>query len=141
MTKDGFTLLAMGFTGAKALQFKIAYINAFDRMEAELQRRRAERIEEKPVRRNLTDTIKIRPDTNKWSYKLYTDLALKCASGMNAAQLKKKRATGFYSTGVDLLTASELKRYRQAEAAITTLLEMGYEYKTIKDIINKGVNV
>ena len=33
MTKDGFTLLAMGFTGAKALQFKIAYINAFNRME------------------------------------------------------------------------------------------------------------
>ena len=33
MTKDGFTLLAMGFTGAKALQFKIAYINAFIRME------------------------------------------------------------------------------------------------------------
>lgn len=33
ITKNGFTLLAMGFTGAKALQFKIAYINAFDRME------------------------------------------------------------------------------------------------------------
>ena len=33
ITKDGFALLAMGFTGAKALQFKIAYINAFDRME------------------------------------------------------------------------------------------------------------
>lgn len=29
MTKDGFTLLVMGYTGAKALQFKIAYINAF----------------------------------------------------------------------------------------------------------------
>lgn len=33
MTKDGFTLLVMGYTGAKALQFKIAYINAFNRME------------------------------------------------------------------------------------------------------------
>lgn len=33
LTRDGFTLLAMGFTGAKALQFKIAYINAFNRME------------------------------------------------------------------------------------------------------------
>lgn len=33
ITKDGFALLAMGFTGAKALQFKIAYINAFNRME------------------------------------------------------------------------------------------------------------
>ncbi|MFD1425470.1 Rha family transcriptional regulator [Kroppenstedtia sanguinis] len=26
LTRDGFTLLAMGFTGAKALQFKMAYI-------------------------------------------------------------------------------------------------------------------
>lgn len=33
LTRDGFTLLAMGFTGAKAMQFKIAYINAFNRME------------------------------------------------------------------------------------------------------------
>ena len=33
LTRDGFTLLAMGFTGAKALQFKVAYINAFNRME------------------------------------------------------------------------------------------------------------
>lgn len=32
LTRDGFTLLAMGFTGAKALQFKVAYINAFNRM-------------------------------------------------------------------------------------------------------------
>lgn len=33
MTKDGFTILAMGFTGAKAMQFKEAYINAFNKME------------------------------------------------------------------------------------------------------------
>ena len=34
LTRDGFTLLAMGFTGAKAMQFKVAYINAFNRMAA-----------------------------------------------------------------------------------------------------------
>lgn len=33
MNRDGFTLLAMGFTGKKALQFKLAYIDAFNRME------------------------------------------------------------------------------------------------------------
>lgn len=33
MTKDGFTILAMGFTGAKAMQFKEAYIKAFNKME------------------------------------------------------------------------------------------------------------
>ena len=36
MTRDGFTLLAMGFTGSKAMQWKIKYIEAFNKMEAEL---------------------------------------------------------------------------------------------------------
>lgn len=39
MTKNGFALLAMGFTGEKALSFKIAYINAFDKMEKALTNR------------------------------------------------------------------------------------------------------
>ncbi|OAU79653.1 antirepressor [Lacticaseibacillus rhamnosus] len=38
MNRDGFTLLAMGFTGKKALQFKIQYIQAFNSMEATLKR-------------------------------------------------------------------------------------------------------
>jgi Rha family phage regulatory protein len=37
LTRDGFTLLAMGFTGKKALQFKLAYIDAFNKMEAALK--------------------------------------------------------------------------------------------------------
>lgn len=37
MTRDGFTLLAMGFTGAKALAFKIRYIQRFNEMEEALR--------------------------------------------------------------------------------------------------------
>ncbi|WP_103572717.1 Rha family transcriptional regulator, partial [Escherichia coli] len=37
MNRDGFTLLAMGFTGQKALKFKLKYIEAFNRMEKEIQ--------------------------------------------------------------------------------------------------------
>lgn len=37
MTRDGFTFLAMGFTGKVAASFKEAYIEAFNRMEAELR--------------------------------------------------------------------------------------------------------
>lgn len=40
MTRDGFTFLAMGFTGPKAAHFKEAYIAEFNRMEEELYRRR-----------------------------------------------------------------------------------------------------
>lgn len=42
ITKDGFVFLAMSFTGKRAAQFKEAYINAFNLMEAELNRRAAE---------------------------------------------------------------------------------------------------
>ena len=38
MDRDGFTLLAMGFTGSKALKWKLRYIEAFNSMEAELRR-------------------------------------------------------------------------------------------------------
>ena len=34
LTKDGFCLLVMGFTGEKAYKFKVEFINAFNKMEA-----------------------------------------------------------------------------------------------------------
>ena len=37
MNRDGFTLLAMGFTGKEALQFKLEFINAFNKMEKQLK--------------------------------------------------------------------------------------------------------
>lgn len=36
MNRDGFTLLAMGFTGSKALHFKVEFLNAFKEMEKAL---------------------------------------------------------------------------------------------------------
>lgn len=40
ITRDGFTMLAMGYTGPKAMQFKEMYINEFNKMAAMLQKRR-----------------------------------------------------------------------------------------------------
>lgn len=37
MNRDGFSLLAMGFTGAKAIQYKLDYINKFNEMEQQLK--------------------------------------------------------------------------------------------------------
>lgn len=36
LTRDGFSLLVMGFTGAKALEWKLKYIQAFNAMEKRL---------------------------------------------------------------------------------------------------------
>lgn len=37
MNRDGFSLLAMGFTGKKALEWKLKYIEAFNKMEEKLK--------------------------------------------------------------------------------------------------------
>lgn len=37
MNRDGFSLLAMGFTGKKALEWKLKYIDAFNKMEETLK--------------------------------------------------------------------------------------------------------
>ena len=37
MNRDGFSLLCMGFTGKDALEWKVKYINAFNKMEEKLK--------------------------------------------------------------------------------------------------------
>lgn len=37
MNRDGFTLLAMGFNGSKAMEFKLKYIDAFNKMEKQIK--------------------------------------------------------------------------------------------------------
>lgn len=44
MTRDGFSLLAIGFTGKKATEWKIKYITAFNAMEAEILSNRTKEI-------------------------------------------------------------------------------------------------
>lgn len=45
MNRDGFTLLAMSFTGKKALDFKLKYIQAFNEMEKRIRQPKSERLE------------------------------------------------------------------------------------------------
>ncbi len=39
MSRDGFTLLVMGFSGRKAMEWKVKFLEAFNAMEAELNKR------------------------------------------------------------------------------------------------------
>jgi len=58
MTRDGFSLLVMGFTGKRALEWKLLYIEAFNKLEQNLQaRRKSLREEGKKARNTLTSTL------------------------------------------------------------------------------------
>lgn len=53
MNRDGFSLLAMGFTGSKALEWKLKYIQAFNEMEKTLKEHRDSYMIEDPIERAL----------------------------------------------------------------------------------------
>jgi Rha family phage regulatory protein len=63
MNRDGFSLLVMGFTGKKALEWKLKYIKAFNQMEKFILERQTQawidsRKAGKLTRKAETDTIK-----------------------------------------------------------------------------------
>ena len=63
MNRDGFSLLAMGFTGKEALEWKLQYIRAFNQMENFIREKSTQmwietRKAGKLTRKAETDTIK-----------------------------------------------------------------------------------
>ena len=63
MNRQGFEILVMGFTGEKALEWKLAYSDAFSRMESIIREKSTQAWEEtrkagKLTRQAETDTIK-----------------------------------------------------------------------------------
>lgn len=62
MNRDGFSLLVMGFTGKKALEWKLKYIDAFNQMEKVITERQTNvwietRQQGKLIRKGETDVI------------------------------------------------------------------------------------
>jgi len=68
ITRDGFSLLAMGFTGVKAIEWKIKYINAFNEMERMLSG-------ENSVMKQLNMAMKIMTEDK--------EIASRCGSGLS----------------------------------------------------------
>lgn len=56
MNRDGFTLLAMGFTGKEALQWKLKYIAAFNEMEQALNSKPVSALKAREVEARLNNS-------------------------------------------------------------------------------------
>lgn len=79
MNRDGFSLLAMGFTGKKALDWKIKYIEAFNHMESYINFRKADKQIQKNSMQFLHDNLEM--PTPK-DYMKANTIANKCVSTM-----------------------------------------------------------
>ena len=120
INRDGFTLLAMGFTGRKALEFKLKYIEAFNQMEKQLKMQApttmVEALEMALIAAKEKEALQIELETkNQVIGELkpkadYTDLILKSKSLVTITQIAKD--------------------YGMSGAAMNNLLhELGVQYK------------
>lgn len=71
MNRDGFTLLVMGFTGSKAMEFKLKYIEAFNEMEKRLQNNQPKLLSSKE---QLMASMKLSLETAEDVNELRTDV-------------------------------------------------------------------
>ena len=145
MTRDGFSLLVMGFTGDKVLRWKLDYIRAFNEMEKELKRLYAERqkweIERQKgvlVRHILTDTIKMKVADSphkKFAYPNYTKLIYKTIFGKTMKELQEQYGVKGKESIREYVTADELKQIESMEMLVSSLISCGWGYDQIKAFV------
>lgn len=132
MNRDGFTLLAMGFTGKKALLWKLRYIAAFNAMEKVIREKltlewRETRAAGKLTRRAETDIIKKLVEYAKAQGSQHSDMLYIVYSRLaNKAAGVKCR---------DVASIKELNRLEEAEDMILQIIRRDMTrdvyYKTI----------
>lgn len=150
MTRDGFSLLVMGFTGSKALEWKLKYIAAFNEMEKELRRLYTERrkweIERAKgvmIRHILTDTIKMKiadSPNKKFAYPNYTKMIYKAIFGKPLKELQAEMGVKPKESVREYLTAEQLKEVESLEMLVSGLINVGMGYDEIKAFVTERYN-
>ena len=138
MTRDGFTLLVMGYTGEKAMKFKEAYIKQFNAMEKALIGKIREREKGVAVRQALTKAIQQSNENERMhghAYSTYTDVIYKSLFGKNAKQLREEYGISKKENLRDYFSEEELRKVQNAEMLVSSLIGYGWGYAEIKSFI------
>jgi len=138
MTKDGFTLLVMGYTGEKAMKFKEAYIKQFKAMEKLLTGKLIEREKGIAIRQALTKAIQQSTENERMhghAYSTYTNAIYKRIFGKDAAQVREYYGIGKKDNIRDFFSEETLKSVQNMEMLVSGLIGCGWGYHQIKDFI------
>lgn len=151
MNRDGFSLLVMGFTGAKALEWKLKYIEAFNAMEKELNNIRVDVVRKETARnsginarKELTPNI-IKARCDGMSQKMigitigkWTNYIYKAIFDMKAKEMRESLNTKSIR---DCLTADELEMVDGAETMCSLMLRQGKDDAFIRDTLRKTYGI
>jgi Rha family phage regulatory protein len=132
MTRDGFALVAMGFTGKKAMRFKVDYIRRFDSMEGQIAERYAAKLEF-PL---FTDAVEMAHDEPKsYHYSNECDMINRIALGQSAKQFRESFGLSGAQSIRPYLTGIQAADIRALQMADVGLLVKGVPFQERKAIL------
>jgi Rha family phage regulatory protein len=132
LTRDGFVILAMGYTGEKAMKFKEAYINAFNNMESFIKTRMKSRMEYPEMAAAIHDAHE---DPQFYHYSTEADMINRIITGMTAKQLRIHRHIPDKDSTRDHLSPEEIYYIEKLQKYNTILLEQDHDYQGRKSAL------
>jgi Rha family phage regulatory protein len=134
MNRKGFALIAMGFTGEKALEFKKQYIESFEMMFSLIQTR----ILSKSGYGKMTDAIKdVYTDADPFRYAKEIDMINKAILGMTAKQFREVNQVDDTGNTRDNIVAEVLERLNDAQIFNANLIRAGRTFEERKTMVGQ----
>ena len=138
MTRDGFTMLVMGYTGEKAMKFKEAYIRQFNAMEKVLIGKMKEREKGIAVRQALTNALQQSEENERMhghAYSTYTNIVYKAVFGKDAKHLREEYGISKKENLRECFSEEERKAVQSVEMIVSGLVNCGWGYEQIKEFV------
>jgi Rha family phage regulatory protein len=167
LTRDGFSLLVMGFTGSKAIAWKVRYIEAFNKMEESLKNPMYELIKNDPImqlrykqlemeqriqqtesrtdlietRLNSIDGIDIQGDDQQKLNQMVRKYAFQQGLFYNKAWSEFKKAFNLaYRTNIELLIENYKKKHHIKNLTVPAYLKYADKLQDAVRVADKMLN-
>lgn len=134
LTRDGFSYIAMGFTGKKATQFKIVYINRFNQMESFIRNL----IEAKADFPEFTDAIMAAHEEPKhYHFSNELDMINRIVTGMSAKQYREQCGIEPGKSIRPFLSESQISAVKTLQRIDIGLIISIPDYKNRKQVLEQ----
>lgn len=137
LTRDGFTFIAMGFTGKKAAKFKEDYIKAFNQMESFIK----ELLEAKEEFPEFTDAILASHEEPKpYHFSNEINMINSIVLGMNTKQFKEVNGIGKVPSIRPYLSSEQITAVKTLQRIDIGLVIAIPDYQQRKSILQQHFN-
>lgn len=133
MDRNAFSLLAMGFTGEKALRWKLKYIKAFNEMEAFIKSLETAKLEFPAFTAAIMEAHE---EPKNYHFSNEINMINRIVLGVDAKHYKEKKGIDKSIKSIrPYLESEEIKAIEELQRADIGLMVAGLEYEKRKEIL------